>query len=349
MAQDQKYRLAAKQWIDSESFWNLFCYLELLPAKMEVSHLFLDLEVEESMYHRVLFFYQKLGVQFEFEYEKDQEGNILKRFILPPKQRLQTDTKMGQTEWMELLAHFPFLLGLNYHSFLQTLAKKMIELEAKSFVHSSLKGSLNGRHKPLSLEQLKCEDDLKAEETQEMVERIEKCLLEKMVIELDSTNLGHKKVFPLKLVFLADHLQLIAEEIQNDADDGTIIHIPVNEIYFLKENWEEDYESHYGVLEINQFINGLRVIQDHQVRLIIKFKGQQFIDPPDQYHHFTNPYIVANNEGDYIWAATTEISQKIYKWLMSFGERIEILDPQSFKLNFEEYCQKNKTVLKKTG
>jgi predicted DNA-binding transcriptional regulator YafY len=359
MAKDKSSFSANKQWINSESFWNLFCFFERLNTKTDIANLYLDLEVDESMIHQILYFYQNLGVHFQFEYEKDHRGNILKRFILPPKERPKNEMKIGLSEWKALQAHFPFLAGLSLPAFQQTLSKKMAEVDHNNprfdlvktdSNHKENNGKKNGERKvlekmSLSLEKLALEDDLKQAEDKNIIARIEKCLAEKMVIELDTAILGSKKVYPLRMVYLGEQLYLIAEDLKN----LSFINIPVSEIYFLKENWEHFHESQLSLVEMNQFINGIRMLQDQQMRLIVKFKGQQRIDPPDQYHFFTNPYIVTNHEGDFIWAATTEISQKIYQWLMSYGDHIEILGPVDFAQNFSEYCQRQKRVLKKTG
>jgi hypothetical protein len=113
---------------------------------------------------------------------------------------------------------------------------------------------------------------------------------------------------------------------------------PISEIRDI-DDLNISYEANLSQLEVNEFINDMRIINGHQERLIIKFHAKAEVDVLPAYHYLHNPYVTTNSEGDMIWAATIEMCDEIFTWLYEMKDHVEILDPGFVKKEFAQYCE----------
>lgn len=140
------------------------------------------------------------------------------------------------------------------------------------------------------------------------------------------------EISPQRLTSIGDNICLIGEEV----NEHYLSYIYIKSIEKIDENLG-DYEVKYTTMEINNFIMGLRIINDNEMRVILKLKGEEkanFIHP---YIHFHHPCVLTNYEGEYIWAATTELTETFLNWLHDLDSQIEILSPPELKNAFLKF------------
>jgi predicted DNA-binding transcriptional regulator YafY len=328
------------KWLNSEKFWQTFCFLEEQREPINVPEMMMDLEVDEQTIHQALYLFHNLGVEFDYQTIHTAEGSVKNKVIIPPKNKPTIKLDLGLSEWIALQAHFPFFKDLDHQSFHQTLVEKLAKVEGENKQHDLF--SVTPSASTCSLEEHVNEE---MEELFHMATKIEEAILEKAVLTLRLKPNSCKDVYPFRLVYIEDSLTLIAE----DTVDRCLVAISLHDVLFVKDDWQKSYEGHFTNLEVNDFISGLRSVSDEEVRLILKFKGMDNFEFPYPYHFFGNPYVVTNGEGDQIWAASVEPTPIIYDWLLELGESVEVLDPSSFKKNLEAYQQNKVNSLKKAG
>ena len=168
----------------------------------------------------------------------------------------------------------------------------------------------------------------------DLVSFLEEAIDEESALTLTMSDGKQPCVFPRKVVFMEGGLCLIAEGVQ----DNCLLSIPVDEI---KSAAEEDVEwkKIFSKFEIEDFISGLRLVTESEVRLVLKIYSQKNFNSNIKQHYFANQCMFTNPYGDFIWAASIEPSEEIYQWLAELGSDVEILDPTDFKKDFLKYCE----------
>ena len=129
---------------------------------------------------------------------------------------------------------------------------------------------------------------------------------------------------------------MVAEE----TIEKTLMYLPINKIDCVKE-LEQKYTALHSQMEIDDFISGLRAINGNEVRLVLKIlnpENAQELAP--LYHFLRKPYVISNPKGDLIWAASVEENEDLYEWLANLQNKVEILDPMSFKINYLAFCER---------
>ncbi len=99
-------------------------------------------------------------------------------------------------------------------------------------------------------------------------------------------------------------------------------------------------EPQYGPEEAEDFMSHLKLIQNNDVRLILKVPCLHSQLESDE-HYFSRIFQTHNTKGSTIWAANVEPCQELFQWLESLGGQVEILAPSSFKQEFDHYRQKH--------
>ena len=141
-------------------------------------------------------------------------------------------------------------------------------------------------------------------------------------------------LFPRLVVYLGEDLCLISENTKNNS----LLKTPINTIINCNE-YLANFTPEYSNIEINNFIKSFRMIGDSSVRLILKIYSRVDFNSFMGFQYLEKPCLVTNSDGEYIWAATLEKNEEVFKWLFKLGPEVEILDPTSFKREFIEYCE----------
>lgn len=141
--------------------------------------------------------------------------------------------------------------------------------------------------------------------------------------------------YPHKILEFSQELVVVGEDVERRC----MMDIPLKEIVRFHEQ-HSVYQSNFTTADIDEFIKGIREVEENAVRLILKIDHTLHqIDLPEGYHHLGKTYVTTNSEGDRIWAATVEPGLGLIEWIYSMRYHVEILDPSSVKEEYYRYCQ----------
>ena len=169
---------------------------------------------------------------------------------------------------------------------------------------------------------------------------INEAICEKKIITLTFESDKVISIFPHRLIEIEGKLTVIAEEVS----ERCLVYFPYDEIVnvLFDYNAESSYQLNFGKIEIDDFINCMRVINGSESRLILKiFSDTLDLSSFPDTLFMGNPYVTTNLKGDRIWASSVEKSEALYEWLFSIGHSIEILDPQDIKEEYIEFYNKH--------
>jgi hypothetical protein len=142
------------------------------------------------------------------------------------------------------------------------------------------------------------------------------------------------ELFPLKVLYLEERLCLISESLES----GVIEIIKLSDIEKIRIS-KKEFTPRYSRLEIINLLDGIKNVNDNQVRIVIKVMNPDKVDLVNNYQLFSNPYMTTNPDGELIWAVSTWPNDIFYRWLFSNRNYIEILDPLDVKDQFMAFCK----------
>lgn len=308
--------------IFNNCFWNMVKRIDELSEMISLESFVAEYATEDfncEMVFDVLSFLGSLGLQVQIEEIKGE------KFLLPNKRNERVNFDLSISEWLALQAHFPVMKQMEGRDFHKSLSKKFAEINAKHPSYNlfggerneamiyNFKESLSKKHKKF----VDIIDD--SFKTQGLV-----------LLEIDGKKF---EVFPHKLIMLEGELSIIGEE----AIDRCLISYTLSEVTEVKANSINDYIPNYSRLEVDEFVMAIRAVSGREERLVLKIDQNEAVDLNPAYQFLGHPYMTANADGDFIWAASVEVSSELYDWLISMDNKIEILDPVDLKSEFEKY------------
>lgn len=168
-----------------------------------------------------------------------------------------------------------------------------------------------------------------------LIRKIEESFAKGKNLQVEFFSRNKQLIHVHLMVFLDGELSIVGEDVQT----GQLDSWEIKSIQDIKIDLQSKYIPRYGEIEVNDFVKAHRSIGENEVRLVLKFsRSTQAIDP--RFHFLGNPFVTTNWNGDKIWAASVEISDYLYQWLLSVHENIEIMDPESVKKGLYEYCRR---------
>ncbi len=167
----------------------------------------------------------------------------------------------------------------------------------------------------------------------ELAADLQNCIETSRCCSLTYKNDSQMEILPWRLLFLDNSLTLIGEDVKTKR----LLTIEIDEISEMEVRGS-DYRSFFSRLEVEDFINAMRLVAGSDERLVIKIQYGSEISMPSELIFLGNPYTTTNQYGDVIWAASVEKSDYLYEWLFSIRDKIDILDPTSIKDEFEYFC-----------
>jgi len=168
------------------------------------------------------------------------------------------------------------------------------------------------------------------------IKLIERGIKEFHLLNIELKN-GEKKLFRgQKIVYMDGKLSLIAEDWKLQC----LSTVALDKIMAIELSGQVIFKTIYTNFEINEFISMSRGMSGQEERLVLKIIENSTLDLTPPYQYFGNPYLTSTMNGDLIWAASIEVSESTFQWLFSIRDKVEILDPSEFKVDFVEYCCK---------
>jgi len=340
-------------FIESEHFWTAIWALEGLNQEVCVDELASRLEIQASHIMDVVFFLHHLHCHFELK--KSGEKTIL----VPPKSMPKIQVDFSLTQWLALQAHFPLLESGNNNFMHKVLIEKLSEVEVENKDFNLFEAALNLEdHLENTLKQddklyLEVGPKIKIQEGPDVeLEEVLKCapyslqlidyaIVHKVVLEITFHNQKNVRLMPLRLVYLGAELCVIGEEIGGVG----LAYYFVKEIQIVCPDHSISIIPKWSSVDIDNFISGMRVVNESAVRLILKVNLD--LGPPflPEHHFLENLVMITNPRGETIWAATVETCDDLFRWLASLGGKIEILDPVSFKEEFSKYLVRENNLV----
>lgn len=311
--------------IDEQKFWQVIKFLLELKEKTSFAHIEQHLELEKWELNTYLHFLQNLNYKFEVVSEDE-------KFIIPHQEENQNiKIEFSLLEWLQFQAHFPAISECEGKPFHKEFKKKLVELE-NEYQDFDLFNSIEVLDGIFQSSALSIVRDGNSS-IKEVIAFLEEAVLDKEVVSI-SMQESKMSIYPHKIIFLDGGLNLIAEDI----NDKSLVNIYIPQILNISDD-EVKYKSAYSQIEVDDFIQSLRSMSENMTRLVLKIYANDQFSLNFNQKYFHNPCLFSNPDGDFIWAATLEPSEEIFKWLAELGSAVEILDPMSFKVEFIKYCE----------
>lgn len=308
--------------IFNNHFWKLVKQLDELTEKIKLDSFVLDnssASFSAEMIFDVFDFFDSLNFHVQLEEINGQQ------YIIPNPRSEKIHVEFSFSEWIALQAHFPLMKKFEDYEFHKTLEKKFADVNAKYpqfnlYAVSSeekksynLKENLNEAHKGY-------------------VNIIDSAFAAQNVVLVKIENKKYE-IYPHKLILLEGELTIIGEE----TIDRCLISYTLDELSEITINKAANYTPNFSRYEVEEFIMAIRAVSGREERLVLKIDQDNPVDLNPAYQFMGHPYMTANLEGDFIWAASVEVSSDLYDWLITMGESVEILDPLGLKTEFEKY------------
>ena len=316
-----------QEMLADEKFWKVVKYLTELSSKTDIEKIQDDLSLNHNQLYTYLNFLKDIGMPlnvFETKEAKYLEVNNRKKDI---------QVSFNLFEWLCFQATFPTLSTLENQPYFEHLRNKLTALEEQNKEHDLYPAleTISNKLQSFTPQVVSQEAPLSSE----IIAFLEEAIIEKEVVNLKLSNQNHQLItFPRKIVFLDGKLNLVAEGIE----DKCLINIAIDSVtsaFDAQMEWTPLFSS----LEIDDFIASIRSVTENEVRIVLKIYSREKFDIDLKHHHFGNPCMFTNPEGDHIWAASIEPSDDLYDWLSELGSDIEILDPISLKKDLLKYCE----------
>ena len=155
-----------------------------------------------------------------------------------------------------------------------------------------------------------------------LVESVERCLSGEGLLHVEVEAGTRLCIYPHRLVYLSGDLTLIGEK----TCDKSLLSLSVEKVREFSISTEVAYQNNFSSKEIDDFINAARAVSGNEERLVLKLESFERVDLTPPFHFWGSPYIVSNFDGEMIWGASVEFSDKLLEWLVEIHREVEVLD-----------------------
>lgn len=317
---------SSSELLKSEKFWKILNYLNNLSEKTCLNQVQEDLEITQSELYLYLSFLKDVGMPLDIFHQGDV------KYIEVFNLKKEIEVKFSIVEWLSFQATFPKLSELEFESYFSSIKNKLIALEDKYRSHDLFPAleTLHSKLDEFRPQAIISDGAMK----NEVINFIEEAIIDKEIVNLNLKTNKSIKIYPRKVVFIDNELNLVAEGVE----DKCLLNISLNEVHSFYEE-EQGWQPLFSTFEIDDFIASIRAITENEIRLVLKVYEREKFNTNLKYHHFGNQCMFTNPEGDYIWAATIEPNEEILSWLSELGKDVEVLDPISIKRDLLKYCE----------
>jgi hypothetical protein len=341
-------KMNQKGMIFNPVFWSLVEAIIAPGDKVSVGYITEKYGVTQELVERLVQFLQSNGSQISIDNDQlESEAHWIKSELKQPEYHF----KLNQRDMIKLWCTVYYVYNLDNglinkqdlgqyedNGFFSSMDSKVFE-QFKDLIQllnnqETKKVKLSESPKNNSLE--------KDQEMSELINLLEESINSQEVISLELLDDKYMSLFPHRLVMIENDLSLIGE----DLFDKTLALISLAQIKSL-ENTREKAQAIFSIMDIENFLTGIRVISGNEIRLVFKVLNQDFEFAPDEgFYFFRNPCMITNQKGEYIWAAYVEPGEALFQWLESLKTPIEILDPEGLKEEFNQYLEKQSKIKK---
>ena len=305
--------MSDQQYILEDSFWKFLVSLEDLKERKKMILFCSSLSIDEVTLEK----YCDFLTRFKVVVMKDEH------YIYPLNEQSIIKMEFSLSEWLALQASIP--KDNNAFYFQQIIQNKM--------------SMAQNAHAQFSLYTKPEEQIISGSFVENLIMKIDCNIAARNSLKIKFFADKECSIFPHRLVFVEGILCIIGENIA----DKMLVYFGVEDIHDI-ENITTEYQPNLSQIEVNEFIDHLRLINGQDERLVLKFYSQDQSELLPKYHFLGNPFVTTSAEGDLIWAATLEICDDIYNWLYKMRDKVEVLDPGHIRKEFSHYCELKKEM-----
>ncbi|MCB9091752.1 MAG: WYL domain-containing protein [Halobacteriovoraceae bacterium] len=317
--------------LNNGDFWELVSLLLSSPGDYSVDSLSKRFNFDLKEILSISLFLRQMGCAIELEHRDESEDLYLK---CPEPKSFKIE--MSLLEWMTFQVHFPFLMEYNLAPYNQYLSDFLSRCERDMVEHDFFE----------AFEVLS--SSMALGDKTEKVTEIEQHILEKNPLRIKLKNQDKNFfTYPYHLVFIHDKMSLIGEDIS----DKTLFTVPIEDIQKVKKI-EEKKSPHFTYMEVQNFLDGIRIVSDNEQRLVLKItKPENEINFEPKYLYFRNACLIKSPRGDYIWSAYVESGDSLYHWLEDLWKccEFEILEPTEIAEEFDRQLYQKLAAMKKAS
>jgi len=306
----------------NDSFWKILTTIESLDEDISLEELSLQFESDQSQVKilEVVSFLKK----FDYPIVTTKKDGRSWLCFNGKKPRMMIDFSLS--EWIAMQAHFPLLDSYRGKEIYNTLADGLKRIEMKNSKSDLYKILEEEAHMEMTTSNLDIDRET-------ILKAINKASLYGDLLLLGTGPKNITEVFVHKVVFLDGILSLVGE----DTKDRCLVCIEFNEINSVKIVDSNNYRANFAGPEIDDFVLAIRSITGNEERLVLRISSPEKVNLKPEFHYLGNPYVTTNTDGEFIWAASVEVSEELFKWLASIEGESEILDTHELREQFESY------------
>lgn len=309
--------------IISDSFWQILQEIDSLESDCPVElfkERFENGDISNDRLFEVITFLKR------FDYPVAVKKKSGMPWIMITGERKPVLFEMSFSNWLALQAHVPFVKELEHKLIQENLKECLSEVE-KNYPEYDLS---RGLEKPVSL-------SVATPEKQQNLSSLNKAISGHRVIYTTAGNKTYE-CFPHRVIYVDGVLTFIGE----DVGDRCLVSFDFNEMNDVQIKEDKEYQANFTSKEIDDFIYAIRTITGNEERIVLKVMAPEKVNLKPDYQFLGNPYMTTNSDGDFIWAASVEVSGELFAWLDSIKDYIEILDPVDLNQKFNEYLESYK-------
>ena len=310
-------------------YWKLITTIDSLNQDVSFSELISHLGIQYTVgdIEEVVGFLKKFGHPVKIENKSNDAWIIL------TGKKPQFKMNLSLSEWLAIQAHFPLLDENKGRAIYNTVATCFDRLE-KKYPGADFYNYMEHENtmKEMSRDMGHDKDKL--------LKAINEACLKDEQVSLKTSDQRHMDVHIHKLVYIDGVLSIIGE----DTNDRCLTCIDIDEIEAYSVDHSSHYRANFASAEVDDFISAVRSISGNEQRLVMKIPSPEKVNLKPEFHFLGNPYVTTNVEGEFIWAASVEVSQELYKWLATIYTDIEIIDPSEVRDGLESFMEQKETL-----
>ncbi len=310
-------------------YWKLITTIDSLNQDVSFSELITHLGLQYTVgdIEEVVSFLKKFGHPIKIE-QKSKDA-----WIILTGKKPQFSMNLSLSEWLAIQAHFPLLDENKGKAIYNTVAQCFDRLEKKYPGADFYNYMDHEKNMKTTIREIGHDKD-------QLLKAINEACLKDEQVTLQTKDQRKMDVHIHKLVYIDGVLSIIGEDI----NDRCLTCIDINEIEAYSIDYTTHYRPNFASAEVDDFISAVRSISGNEQRLVMKIPSPEKVNLRPEFHFLGNPYVTTNIEGEFIWAASVEVSQELYKWLSTIYSEIQIIDPKEVRDGLENFMEQKEAL-----
>lgn len=312
-------------------YWKLITTIDSLNQDVSFSELISHMGIQYSTkdIEDVVVFLKRFGhpVKLEQKVSKSTKKTNETWIILTGK-KPTFKMNLSLTEWIAMQSHFPLLDENKGQAIYNTLANCLNRLETKYSEADLFNYIDDEKIMAAAIHEI-------GHDKENLLKVINEAMIKDEKIHFMTHDQKKHDIFIHKVVYIDGILSVIGEE----TNDRCLTCVDIDQIKTYQLEQESHYRANFAVAEVDDFIAAVRAISGNEQRLVMKVTSPDKVNLNPDFHFLGNPFVTTNTEGEFIWAASTEVSEELYKWLASIYSDITVIDPKEVHDGLESFME----------